>query len=75
MNPKISCVAILAVSLLMSRPVWADDTFYVNPEKGADANPGTKDKPFKTVLSDADYAEVRALGDEFRARNPRSVER
>ena len=34
-----------------------------------------KDKPFKTVLSDADYAEVRALGDEFRARNPRSVER
>ena len=42
-------MAILAASLLMSRPVCADDTFYVNPEKGADANPGTKDKPFKTL--------------------------
>ncbi|MFI5296747.1 MAG: hypothetical protein ACHREM_01505 [Polyangiales bacterium] len=32
-----------------------------------------KDKPFQTVLSDADYAEVRRLGAEFRARAPRSV--
>lgn len=31
------------------------------------------DKPFKTTLSDADYAGVRALGDEYLARNPRSV--
>ena len=32
-----------------------------------------KDKPFRTVLSDADYAEVRRLGDEYRARTPRSI--
>lgn len=30
-------------------------------------------KPFRTVLSPADYAQVRALGDEFLARCPRSV--
>ncbi len=32
-----------------------------------------KDKPFKTVLSKADYADVRRLGDEYKARVPRSV--
>lgn len=32
-----------------------------------------KDKPFRTVLTDADYAEVRALGREYTARVPRSV--
>lgn len=31
------------------------------------------DKPFLTTLSDADYRGVRALGDEYLARNPRSV--
>lgn len=31
------------------------------------------DKPLRTTLSEADYAEVRALGDEYFARNPRSV--
>lgn len=31
------------------------------------------DKPFRTTLSDADYARVRALGDEYRGRNPRSL--
>ena len=31
------------------------------------------DKPFRTVLSEADYASVRALGDEYRSRRPRSV--
>ena len=31
------------------------------------------DKPFRTTISDADYAHVRALGDEYLARNPRSV--
>lgn len=30
-------------------------------------------KPFMTVLSRADYGEVRALGAEYRKRNPRSV--
>ncbi len=32
-----------------------------------------KTKPFRTVLSESDYAEVRKLGDEYLARNPRSV--
>lgn len=31
------------------------------------------DKPFRTTLSDADYAAVRRLGDEYRSRNPRSL--
>jgi hypothetical protein len=33
------------------------------------------DKPFRTTLSALDYAKVRALGDEYRRRNPRSIER
>ena len=32
------------------------------------------DKPFRTVLSASDYDRVRALGDEYKARRPRSVE-
>lgn len=32
-----------------------------------------KDKAFQTVLSAADYAEVRRLGREFLARSPRSI--
>jgi hypothetical protein len=32
-----------------------------------------KDKQFLTELSEADYAEVRRLGAEYRARKPRSV--
>lgn len=31
------------------------------------------DKPFRTELSPADYAGVRALGDEYLGRNPRSI--
>jgi hypothetical protein len=31
------------------------------------------DKPFRTRLSDADYRRVRALGDEYLRRNPRSL--
>ena len=30
-------------------------------------------KPFKTALSKNDYKKIRALGDEFLSRNPRSV--
>lgn len=33
------------------------------------------DKPNETAFSKADYRRVRALGDEYRARSPRSVER
>lgn len=32
-----------------------------------------RDKPFRTTLSDADYAAVRELGSEYRKRNPRSL--
>lgn len=32
-----------------------------------------RDKPFRTTLSDADYAGVRSLGVEYRNRNPRSL--
>jgi hypothetical protein len=32
-----------------------------------------KDKPFRTVLSAAEYRFVRRLGDEYLARTPRSV--
>lgn len=32
-----------------------------------------RDKPFRTTLSDADYAAVRKLGDDYRKRNPRSL--
>lgn len=31
------------------------------------------DKPFQTKLNPADYAGVRALGDEYLGRNPRSI--
>jgi hypothetical protein len=31
------------------------------------------DKPFRTSLPDSAYKEVRALGEEYRARNPRSL--
>jgi hypothetical protein len=32
-----------------------------------------RDKPFRTELSEADYAAVRALGEEYWKRNPRSL--
>jgi hypothetical protein len=32
-----------------------------------------RSKAFRTTLSDEDYAQVRALGTEYRARNPRGV--
>ncbi len=32
-----------------------------------------KKKPFRSVLSKQDYAQVRRLGEEFRSRSPRSV--
>jgi hypothetical protein len=32
-----------------------------------------RSKPFRTTLSDAEYAEVRSYGDEYFKRNPRSV--
>jgi hypothetical protein len=31
------------------------------------------DKPFRTELGPGDYGKVRALGDEYFARNPRSI--
>ncbi len=32
-----------------------------------------RSKPFRTVLDERDYRAVRALGDEYRARQPRSI--
>lgn len=32
-----------------------------------------RDKPFRTELTDSDYVAVRALGDEYWKRNPRSL--
>lgn len=32
-----------------------------------------RDKPFRTTLSDADYAAVRSMGEEYLKRNPRSI--
>lgn len=32
-----------------------------------------RDKPFRTTLSDADYAAVRSMGQEYLSRNPRSI--
>lgn len=32
-----------------------------------------RDKPFRTTLGDSDYAEVRAMGEEYLTRNPRSI--
>lgn len=32
-----------------------------------------RDKPFRTVLSTAEYTAVRRLGEEYRGRNPRSL--
>jgi hypothetical protein len=31
------------------------------------------EKPFRTIFSERDYAQVRQLGDEYRSRVPRSV--
>jgi len=32
-----------------------------------------RDKPFRTTLSQADYADVRSMGAEYLSRNPRSI--
>lgn len=32
-----------------------------------------RDKPFRTALSELDYAAVRAMGEEYLQRNPRSI--
>lgn len=32
-----------------------------------------RDKPFRSTLSDSDYAAVRSMGEEYLTRNPRSV--
>lgn len=34
---------------------------------------GGRDKPFRTMLSEADYAAVRRLGAEYKRGNPRSL--
>lgn len=52
------------------------------PEREAEGLPGPSlviitglDKPNETAFSKADYRRVRELGEEYRARSPRSIER
>jgi hypothetical protein len=53
---KPICTALLLAIAFIAPSVQAADgeTFYVNPETGADTNPGTKEKPFKTLPGAAD---------------------
>jgi hypothetical protein len=50
---------------------WGVEYFrrHISDDPG-EAAPG---REFRTVLSKGDYAEVRKLGDEYLARNPRSI--
>jgi hypothetical protein len=51
-----SILCAVALSACLAPQVRAADgeTFYVNPETGADTNPGTKEKPFKTLPGASD---------------------
>lgn len=64
MRPILQTVGILvAVAMIAPSIAGAEgETFHVNPETGSDTNPGTKEKPFKTVPAAADR--VNALKGE-----------
>ncbi len=51
MRPILRTLSLLLSALFVAPPVGAadDTTFHVNPQTGADANPGTKEKAFKTL--------------------------
>lgn len=56
MRPILRTAGLLLAAAFLAPPVGAADgeTFYVNPETGTDTNPGTKEKPFKTLPAAAD---------------------
>ena len=56
MRPTLRTACLLLATAFIAPPVGAADfeTFHVNPETGADTNPGTKEKPFKTLPAAAD---------------------
>jgi hypothetical protein len=56
MKAIFATAGLLLAAAFVASPVGAADgeTFCVNPETGADTNPGTKDKPFKTLPAAAD---------------------
>jgi hypothetical protein len=56
MRPILSTACLLLAPAFVTPPVSAADgeTFFVNPETGADTNPGTKEKPFRTFPAAAD---------------------
>lgn len=55
----ITKIAYLLLGLILSVPMSAQKTYYMDPE-GSDSNPGTSDKPFATLVK---VQEVVAAGD------------
>lgn len=55
----ITKIACLLLGLILSVPMSAQKTYYMDPE-GSDSNPGTSDKPFATLVK---VQEVVAAGD------------
>ena len=45
----ITKIAYLLLGLILSVPMSAQKTYYMDPE-GSDSNPGTSDKPFATLV-------------------------
>lgn len=54
----ITKIACLLLGLILSVPMSAQKTYYMDPE-GSDSNPGTSDKPFATLVK---VQEVVAAG-------------